>query len=230
MKKQILSLLFIQSFISLIYAQVEIGDGGTNFTEFEVDGTMEFHGDATVYDDLVVAFSTGKTASNPPTFAQFVDDGSGSVGVYAYRFDDEAANNEAQVFFTIQMPHSWIEGTDVYPHIHWAPEDNTSGTVVWGMEYSWVEYNSTTPLSFPSSTIITTTSNSLANDANKHMITPFASITPSISQDNISSILVVRLFRNSSNVSDTYTGGAFGLSFDLHIEKNTAGSRNEWTK
>lgn len=230
MRKYILTIISIVFISPLLCAQVEIGDGNTNFTEFEVDGTMEFHGDATVFDDLVVAFSTGKTASNPPTFAQFIDDGSGSVGVFAYRFDDEAANNEAQVFFTIQMPHSWIEGTEVYPHIHWAPEDNAVGVVVWGLEYSWVEYDAATPLAFPSTSIVTATSGSLGNDANKHMITSFGSITPSNSQDNISSILVVRLFRNSSNASDTYTGGAFGLSFDLHIEKNTTGSRSEWTK
>lgn len=229
--KTIISItLFMLGFAALSIAQVEIGDGSANFTEFEVDGTMEFHGDAIVYDDLVVSFSTGKTSTNPPTFTQFMDNGSGSTGVFAYLFDDEAANNEQQVFFTIQMPHAWNEGSDIYPHIHWAPEDNNSGSVVWGLEYTWVEYNNTSPNQFPQTTIVTASSSALSNDAKKHMITAFGAISPSTDQDNISSVLIIRLFRNSSNASDTYTGGVFGLSFDLHYERNTAGSRTEWTK
>lgn len=110
--------------------------GDVNYSEIEQDGTLEFHGDATVFDDLVVPLISGKAATNPPTFSIFRDDGSSSVG----------------------------------------------------------------------------------------------SITPSTSQDDISSVLVVRLFRNSSNAADTYTGGAFGLSFDLHHERNTDGSRTQWEK
>ena len=229
MKKAILFLLCMLFSVTFLFSQVQMG-GDVNYSEIEQDGTLEFHGDATVFDDLVVPLISGKAATNPPTFSVFRDDGSSSVGVYAYVFDNVASNSENQVFFTIQMPHAWKTGSVIYPHIHWAPEDNGAGAVVWGMEYTWIEYDATTPLQFPQTTIITGTSDSFSNSAHKHLITSLGSITPSAVQDDISSVLVVRLFRNSSNAADTYTGGAFGLSFDLHYERNTVGSRTEWVK
>ncbi len=229
MKKVVFFSLGILLFSTFLFAQVQIG-GDVNYAEIEQDGTLEFHGDATVFDDLVIPLISGKSATNPPTFTLFMNNGSTSEGVYAYLFENVASNSENQVFFTIQMPHAWKTGSEIYPHIHWAPEDNGTGAVVWGMEYTWVEYNASTTQQFPQTTIVTGTSTSFSNSAHKHLITPFGAITPSSNQDDISSVLVVRLFRNSSNAADTYTGGAFGLSFDLHYERDTDGSRTEWVK
>jgi len=230
MKKITLTLVALFGLMSYLSAQVEVGDGGSNFTEFELDGTMVFHGESTVFNDLENPLTAGTIYKSPPSFEVFMDDGSGRRGVYAYSFGNAQANNEEQIMFTIQMPHGWIEGSDIYPHIHWSPRDNGSGVVVWGIEYTWVDYNSITPGEFPPTTTITAESVAIANDNHKHLVTSFGAITPSADQDNISSILMVRVFRNSSNPADTYSDEAFGLSFDLHYEMNTIGSRTEWTK
>lgn len=232
MKKILFAAIILIGCFTILSAQVEIGDASGNITEFELDGTMEFHGNATVYEDLRVALTAGKVGvANPPIFAQFRDNGSGSPGVYAYSFADESnATKEQQLMFTVQMPHAWSNGSTIYPHIHWSPGDNNSGAVVWGLEYTWIEYNSASPEQFTTTTIITTTSDPVSNSQYDHLLTSFPSITPNTSQDNISSILLMRIFRNSSNAADTYTGSAFGLSFDIHYEINTAGSRQEFIK
>jgi hypothetical protein len=131
------------------------------------------------------------------------------------------------------MPHNWKEGSVIYPHIHWSPQTTgQNGSVIWGLEYSWVNYNSTTPIAFPNTTIITATTAAITgtSDVDKHLITAFSSITPSTSQDKISSIMMCRLFRNSSAVADTYQGSAALLSFDFHYEIDGVGSNSQFVK
>jgi hypothetical protein len=134
-------------------------------------------------------------------------------------------------FFSIQMPHKWKEGSTIYPHIHWASQTATSGAVTWGLEYSWVDYNPSSPLAFPNTTILTATSASVSSgDIDKHLIVDLAPITPSGSQGKISSIIMCRLFRNSSNAADTYSGDAALLSFDVHYEIDAIGSNSLYIK
>jgi hypothetical protein len=66
-----------------------------------------------------------------------------------------------------------------------------------------------------------------------HYITEFAAITPTASQDGLSSILTCRLFRNSSNAADTYDIAAnkCGLLYvDIHYQTDTLGSVGEYVK
>jgi len=231
MRIQILCLLFFFGSAGSLVAQtdsVTIGSE-TGYSKIETDGTLEFAGDAKVWEDYVVPFTSVKIRSetSPPDFAQFQDDGASSTGVYGYAFDASALQ---EVFFTIQMPHSWA-GTAIHPHIHWSPETDATGSVVWGMEYTWINYHPTTSLEFPASTTITATSDPIDGQALHHLITEFSSITPTVDeQDGISSIIVVRFFRAAENDSDTYAADAFALSFDIHYERNTVGSREEFVK
>lgn len=240
MRIQILCLLFFFGSVGSLVAQtdtlVTIG-GTTNYSSIEPDGTLEFHGNATVWDDYVVPFTSVKVRATaiPPDFEQFQDNGASSTGVYSYAFDPATRQ---EVFFTIQMPHSWA-GTAIHPHIHWSPAVGGDGTgitdgaenVVWGMEYTWINYHPTTSLAFPESIIITKTSDAIIGQALHHLITEFSPITPTVDeQDGISSILVVRFFRDAGVSADDYEHDAFALSFDIHYERNTVGSRQEFVK
>lgn len=197
--------------------------------KFEDDGTLTFKGDATVWDDLRVEPTARTTGANAPTFSQWKTNGSGSRGIYLYTFDNAAAGSEKEIFLNIQMPHSWA-GTDIGIHVHWVHSaDQSTAAVRWGLEYSWADIGQV----FPNSTIVysSTMSPSEANlTQHKHYISGFDAITPSGSQDGISSVIVARLFRNSSHANDTSTGDAGLLYIDAHFELNTAGSRTEWTK
>ncbi len=225
MKRYLLTASLLLGVFVFLSSQVTIGDA-TNYTEIEDDGTIEFNGTATVWNDYVVPLSSAKARGTKfPGYEAFMDDGAGSTGVWAYAFD---AGAEEELSFTVQMPHSW-NGTIICPHLHWSPANDNSGSVVWGIEYTWIEYNSSTPNTFPATTIETKTAAITTSD-HKHLITEFTGITPSSDQDNISSILVMRLFRDATNGSDDYNSDAFGLSFDLHYEINTVGSRQEHIK
>lgn len=191
----------------------------------------------TVWEDLRVPLTSGRLgATNPPTLSQFMDDGAGSVGVYVYAFSYEAVeSNEEQMWFVAQLPHAYKQGTNVLVHIHWSPAVSGAANefVKWGLEYTWQNIDGT----FGNTTIITsdassastaTTSGDTTLTADKHYVTKIGTITGT--GKNISSILVCRIFRNSSHGDDDLAQDAFGFEVDFHFEVNTMGSRQELVK
>lgn len=76
----------------------------------------------TVWDDMrIPVLSTKIGTSKEPGFAQLLDDGAGSQGVFTYLFSDTI---EEELYFMVQMPHSYKLGTAIHPHVHWAPVVN----------------------------------------------------------------------------------------------------------
>lgn len=196
-----------------------LGDG-TNNTTIETDGTISHNGTATVWDDLRIQILT-RTAGTTPTF----DGGfGGNANIFTYNFSDAATKS---VYFEVQMPHSWKQGTTIYPHVHWAPEeDNASGNVCkWQLEYTWVNYQGTFGAS---STYTMNGATDVANVKWKHYIASGAGISGT--GKNISSMLICRLSRIGGDAADNLSGDACLIAFDIHFEKDTEGSRTEYTK
>lgn len=194
--------------------------GGNNYAEFEDDGMLVFYGSSTTYDDIQVpALSTLKNA-NAPTLSTFKN------GTLLYSFAEQVSQNEEQVYFSVQIPHSWKQGTTLYPHVHFTGGTTSPDSVRWGLEYTWANVNGT----FGPTNIIYCSKK--IGTASVHQVIGFGGITPNTNQDHISSILVCRLFRNSSHpTEDTYSGDdVFLLQFDIHYEVNTLGSRLQWIK
>ena len=195
-----------------------IGNYPTNYSEFETDGTLEFFGDATVFDDLRVPVTSAKPGNVLPDFGAFV-----GGGLKTWLFD--GGGRAEEIHFTVQMPHSYKLGTDIVPHVHWTPTTNLdAGNVKWSLEYTWADIDGT----FGASTTITAVdaSSTVAWD---HLRIDFAAIDGS-AITNISSMLVCRLFRNSADVQDTYGQDAALLEIDFHYEIDTIGSRELLTK
>ena len=196
----------------------------TDYSYFETDGTLVFTGAATVWEDLRFDIAVAKVGASAPDFDTFRNT------TKVYWFD---AGTDQEVHFSCQMPHSWA-GTAIYPHVHWAPSADGSPTgkkVSWGLEYSWADIGEV----MPSTQIVYTNTHSPADTnvvAYKHYISSFAAITPSASQDGISTMLVCRLFRDATGtgLTDSYTADAALLEFDIHYEINTIGSRSELAK
>jgi hypothetical protein len=46
----------------------------------------------------------------------------------------------------------------------------------------------------------------------------------------ISSVILMKLYRNSSDAADTYTGLAYFIEFDIHYQSDTPGSRTQGAK
>lgn len=208
--------------------------GGINSTDnlsISTTGAITLNGAATTFNDLVVPVTAVRLGNtNSPTFVVMKNDGGTSRGVWTFTFENLSVSNEQEVFFSIQMPHNWKEGSTIYPHVHWSPQSSGTGAVVWGFEYSWVNYNPTTPVAFPNTTVVTITAPVASGDTDKHLLASFPSITPSTSQDKISSILMCRFWRKSADAADTYSGNAALLSFDIHYEIDGFGSNTDFIK
>jgi hypothetical protein len=172
-----------------------------------------------VWDDVVgiltVAAAWGTRA---PGLIVINDNGAGSAGVRAFGFD---ATLVEEVFFSVQLPHRYKAGTDLKPHLHWAPTTADAGAVTWGLEYSIS--NAGEP---PGNTTIVTATDNAPGVALQQVITAF----PTIPGTNIkeSSIINVRLFRDAPAGTDTYPADAAGLSFDFHYLVEKAGSVVEY--
>lgn len=200
----------------------------------EADGTLRMDGSSTVFDDVMIypdATNRGESkapvwgGASPTAFKK--NAGGTSQGVLLWMF---SASTEQEVYFTVQLPHGYKVGSDIYPHVHWTTASGTpSGTnVVWGLEYTTIAIGGIYP----------TTSTLLANSviapigspsgSGQHLITSFGNISGS--GLGISTVLICRLYRAATNGSDTFANEVGLLGIDIHYEKDTEGSRTEFTK
>lgn len=193
----------------------------------------------TRFDDLRIEPTARSAGVNVPSFEKWLDDSAGtSRGVYLYSFDDVVAGSEKELFFTMQLPHAWKEGSAITLHVHWIGAVNdTDADPRWGLEYAWKDIGQTfadTVIVYTNGTHIDGSGSPDVNvTALKHYISPFAAITPDSTQNNLSSIIIGRLFRDSANAGDTYnaTGAKCGLLYiDAHIEIDSMGSTSEYVK
>lgn len=196
---------------------------GGNYTQFEADGTIEFVGAATVWEDLRVPGLAARVGGTAPGFDPFL----GAGGLYAYTFDGTGARVE-EVHFMIQLPHSYKEGSDIYPHVHWTPTTAAAGNVVWQLEYSWASIDGT----FGATTTIASTAKATGATAWAHRMSVFSAIDgdPGAVNYTISSMLVCRLFRDGNHADDSYAADVSLLEFDIHFESDTVGSRTTSAK
>jgi len=188
-------------------------------------------------DARVSGLSTVRQGSRDPTLAQWLDDAGGtSIGIFLYWFADQAvADNQEEVFFAVQLSHGYKEEEDIVPHVHWTPAANGGAGefVKWGLEYTWLNIdgtggNSVIVYTDASDAAAATTSGDASLVANKHYVSEFAALTGTGKE--ISSMLICRLFRNSSDGDDDYTDTAGLLEIDFHFKKESVGSTNEYTK
>jgi hypothetical protein len=174
----------------------------------------------TYWDDMRVPVSSVKVqgSSNIPDWGAFL------TTLQVLWFD---ASTMEQVFFAVQMPHSWKEGTVIYPHVHWVPSINgaqAAHRVKWGLEYSFSNIGTTF------STTPTLSTNTQIPDqalvADRHYLNGLGDLVTI--GNTISSMLVCRLFRDAT--ADDYTGEAGLLEVDFHYEIDRPGSREESIK
>ena len=194
----------------------KIGDiSGGNYTKIEDDGTLHFEGDAAVWDDLQVNLSSVKLSpAVAPDWVAYKNS-------YVLAFAD---NDRETIYFTAQLPHSYKTGSTIEFHIHVAPPSDQENTgVAWEFSYSWTNINS---VIVSGATFGVTTDVGSAKDV--HKILEIKTLPGT--DMNISSMLLCTLSRNGGAGSDTYPDDIYLLAADFHFEKDTVGSREEYTK
>jgi len=204
---------------------VYIGDGINN-THIESDGSLSYEGTAIRWEDITIPItSTKEEGTKPPGYDIFKDDGSGSQGVISYKFDPDS---EEELYFTVQLPHRWKEGSVINAHVHWSATTNVdTDKVVWGLEYSWSNIGSV----FGDTTIITgdTPHTSVGTvSAYEHALTNIGNIDAT--GKLISSMLLCRVFRDATNSADNYNNDAYLFEIDFHYQIDSDGSRTEFSK
>lgn len=203
-----------------------------NQTSFDTTGHQTMTGTAKPWEDLRIEPVARTAGTGAPAFEKWFANVPGtSRGVFLYSFTNETvAGNEKEVFFSMQMPHAW-DGGATHMHVHFVPAATENSTsVLWGLEYTWKgvgEIYGDTTIVYSSTTLSPADVNITAN---KHYIAAFSSLVPDSTNNTISSILIGRLFRNSSSSTDNYTNKLGLLYVDLHYQLNSLGSTDEYIK
>lgn len=199
---------------SVILGNAKFGTAEDN-TIFEADGTLVMSGSATVWDDIFFPLTTTKQGqTDKPAF---------SATEVAYLFPQA---DPTQIMYIIaQLPHSRKRGSSLSPHVHW--KQTQSGSVVFKMDYKWFPIGGSIPAAFETHVMnipaVTYTSGSM------HQLTYGSLISGSVINESVigvSSIMIIKLYRDDN----TYTGNAVTYQFDIHYEKDTIGSRQQFVK
>jgi hypothetical protein len=129
-----------------------------------------------------------------------------------------------------QIPHSWVMGSVIEPHIHWyaagsAPGENRG--VVWRFEWEWVNNGDPITGTYSSEEITASVAAFVGGDpiAQINNITA-AGIDGTGKGD--SSLLLWRLTRVGTDGDDTYVGDVALIEFDIHYRVADFGSFAEF--
>ena len=176
------------------------------------------------WDDLrIVPGAFQFAGSSDPTLSAWQPTGAGAT-FQVYEF-----TNADEVFFSIQMPHKYVQGSDLKPHIHWTPRARgvaeSGKTVAWKLDYTIADVDENF---IASATVDLTDTCSGVNE--KHEIT----VSETIVGTNllISHMIIGRIYRDAGDSWATNTPGnrPVLLEFDIHYQLDTIGSQNEVSK
>jgi hypothetical protein len=138
------------------------------------------------------------------------------------------SNADSSIQAVAQMPHSWKEGSNIRPHIHWQPAAGTAlGSVatVWRLCVVWRNNGETQG----AATCATVTVTPSASSTLALQITEFPELTAT--GKNISSILDITLTRlASTSAADNMLTDAILKEFDIHYLTDSFGSDLEYVK
>jgi len=179
--------------------------------------------DTVVWDDVYPSSVTVGPGASAPAFTTY----NGNLRAYEF-LGTGVTTKDLNIGF--QFYHSIYTGGSITlgPHLHlYIPDDATGGVIKFYMEYTWAEIGSTgalTPVTI-SGTVTRAANAGIANNA----ILSFnsAAITGS---KGISSVLMCRIYRDPADTADTFGASVWLKSADVHIPKDTQGSRQEYIK
>jgi hypothetical protein len=134
------------------------------------------------------------------------------------------SNQNRIAYVTAQMPHTWVEGTDIILHIHWViPTSGAGGgaeNVKWDTTYSWANQDEV----FPAETSASVTVDVQNQVADIHTRTNLA-IAVGIGRE-FSSMLIISIERDVG-VGNDYADKAYLVEFDIHYKRNRLGTYSE---
>lgn len=130
-----------------------------------------------------------------------------------------------------QLPHSWVEGSVLVPHVHWQKVAAGAGNVLWRFEYdNIVNPGEISLLTYANVRNALTPVAGTPDDgaARRNLISSFGEVeTPG---KLISCCILWKLSRIGGDVTDNYAGLARLLEFDIHYQLDARGSIGQFVK
>ena len=138
------------------------------------------------------------------------------------------------IAFNVQLPHSYKLGTDLDYHIHYILPVAGAGAGVenmkWDLTYSWASIGT----SMPTEVTLTNTVDVQNFSADTHYIFDIGDVLRSnanlnVNMGGVSQMLICSLTRDTT-VANNYGSDIYLMESDFHIQKDTLGSKSEYTK
>jgi len=145
-----------------------------------------------------------------------------SGGIKGYGFDGSGVLTE-ELHGSEEILHGAIENVDADVHIHWMPVNAGAGQVLWQVEFNMVKQGVVAGAPTILSAVQATNS-----QAWEGFYLDLGNISASDIQ--IGNQLHIRVFRDPSDSSDTYTGDAVLSGVGIHYRVDDIGSRAEKVK
>ena len=202
--------------------KVVVGDIlSSNSTEFESDGTVKFNGGATVYNDIIAPVASGRvSAVNQPTWTAF------TTNTSAYTF----AINDYIDLGTVEIPHSYKNGSPIEIHIHGASNgnDTTDRTIAFQIFYTYAIFPSSGSATFTTESSVTSSYTISANSGDKKA---FYISVGTITDANMTFGTQFKMrIKRVSTAGTPPTNNPFLGQVGIHYESDTIGSRTINTK
>jgi len=205
-------------------SSVYIG-GNTNHAQIDEKGVIEAKGDARLWDEISQPFvgknifiSAGKIDFN---FTELTLD-----------FSDSAKYPNHPVGIVTQMHHSRSPDSDIRPHIHWMQHSDAIPNIL--VEYRWIP-NGEVPTSWELKAL-TEADLKFSYTQDAQQISQFNLPEGHGIGKGLSITFECKIYRDTENTSglfagiDTYSGSWDTKYYDIHIRKDSQGSRQEFLK
>ncbi len=202
-----------------VATSLRIGNRTTNYSKFEADGTLEFNGTATVFNDLQFPISNAKVpAANAPTWQTFTTN-TNEYGFGVNDFIDSQAN---------ETQHGWKHDSVGHVHLHITTKAaNSTGSdrfakfQVWAAYAdtgeTWNETSFTAELTIPDGT---------AALEQFYLNMGDLDLTGFVEESEVR----LRIKRIAATGGTEYSGEIFITQAGIHLEHDMVGSRQELTK
>lgn len=134
-----------------------------------------------------------------------------------------------EVWINFHIPHDYVPGTQIYFHTHWSNPAATpnTGNVVWGFDYTFARgglASGTANGAFPATSNITVTAACPAVSGT-HNISETTGIT--ITGLEVDGVIMVRVYRDATNVADTCTDPVFLHLVDAHYQSTNIATKSK---
>lgn len=143
-------------------------------------------------------------------------------GIHAYNF---FAGELSEAHASFHIDHDYAPGTALYPHIHWAVNTAATGTVRWGIEWTYAKGHGQMAFGPTQTVYVEQAANGIAYT---HFVAEVSDAN-AIPGTNIETdgILLCRFFRDGTHPNDTLDADVFVFCVDLHYQASQLTTPNK---